>query len=103
MKQSELAKIIRREYKLAKEAVDFTQEKQKGDKRKHREEYWFNCGKEWAWHDIAIELGVELLNEDFELIEEDKQSRLDYLREKEQVCGLDKEERYELQELEEAL
>ena len=71
MKQSELAKIIRREYKLAKDAVDFTQEKQKGDKRKYKEEYYFNCGKEWAWHDIAIELGVELYNEDFKLIGEE--------------------------------
>ena len=34
-------------------------------------EYYFNCGKEWAWHDIAIELGVELLDEDFKLIGEE--------------------------------
>lgn len=71
MKQSELAKIIREAYKAEKEALDDTIKKQKGDKRKYREEYWFNCGKEWAWHDIAIELGVELLNEDFELIGEE--------------------------------
>lgn len=71
MKQSELAKIIRRAYKQEREALDDTIKKQKGDKRKYREEYWFNCGKEWAWHDIAIELGVELLNEDFELIGEE--------------------------------
>ena len=68
MKQSELAKIIREAYKAEKEALDDTIKKQKGDKRKYREEYWFNCGKEWAWHDIAIELRVELLNEDFELV-----------------------------------
>ena len=71
MKQSELANIIRREYKLAKDAVDFTQEKQKGDKRKFRDEYYFNSGKEWAWHDVALSLGVELMNEDFELIGEE--------------------------------
>lgn len=71
MTQSELAKIIRKAYRAEKEALDDTIKKQKGDKRKYREEYWFNCGKEWAWHDIAIELGVELLNEDFELIGEE--------------------------------
>lgn len=71
MKQSELAKIIREAYKAEKEALDDTIKKQKGDKRKFRDEYYFNAGKEWAWHDIAIELGVELLNEDFELIGEE--------------------------------
>lgn len=68
MTQSELAKIIRKAYKAEKEALDDTIKKQEGDKRKFRDEYYFNCGKEWAWHDIAIELGVELLNEDFELV-----------------------------------
>lgn len=71
MKQSELAKIIREAHKQEREALDDTIKKQKGDKRKYREEYWFNCGKEWAWHDIAIELGVELLDEDFKLIGEE--------------------------------
>lgn len=71
MTQSELAKIIRREYKLAKDAVDFTQDKQKGDKRKFRDEYYFNSGKEWVLNELAHELGVELYNEDFELIGEE--------------------------------
>lgn len=71
MKQSELAKIIRKHYKAELEALQDTLNKQKGDKRKYKEEYYFNCGKEWAWHDIAIELGVELLNEDFKLIGEE--------------------------------
>ena len=71
MKQSELAKIIRKHYKAELEALQDTLNKQKGDKRKYRDEYYFNSGKEWAWHDIAIELGVELLDEDFKLIGEE--------------------------------
>lgn len=70
MKQSELAKIIRRVYKQEREALDDTIKKQKGDKRKYRDEYYFNSGKEWALSELAYELGVELLTEDFELIGE---------------------------------
>lgn len=71
MKQSELAKIIRRVYKQEREALDDTIKKQKGDKRKYRDEYYFNSGKEWALSELAYELGVELLTEDFELIGEE--------------------------------
>lgn len=71
MKQSELAKIIRRKYKAELEALNDTIKKQKGDKRKFRDEYYFNSGKEWAWHDVAMSLGVELMNEDFELVGEE--------------------------------
>ena len=42
MKQSELAKIIRRKYKAELEALNDTIKKQKGDKRKFRDEYYFN-------------------------------------------------------------
>lgn len=72
MKQSELAKIIRKHYKEEQEALREIIDKQKGDERKYRNEYYFNAGKEWAWNDIAHELGVELYNEDFELIGEDE-------------------------------
>jgi len=68
MKQSELAKIIRKAYKAEKGALDDTIKKQEGDKRKFRDEYYFNSGKEWVLNEIAHELGVELYNEDFELI-----------------------------------
>jgi len=71
MKQSELAKIIRRAYKQEREALDDTIKKQKGDKRKFRDEYYFNSGKEWALSELAYNLGVELINEDFELIGEE--------------------------------
>ena len=71
MKQSELAKIIRRAYKQEREALDDTIKKQKGDKRKFRDEYYFNSGKEWVLNELAHELGVELYNEDFELIGEE--------------------------------
>lgn len=72
MKQSELAKIIRREYRAEKEALGDTIKKQEGDKRKFRDEYYFNSGKEWALNELAHELGVELYNEDFELIGENE-------------------------------
>ena len=71
MAQSELAKIIRKAYKAEKEALDDTIKKQEGDKRKFRDEYYFNSGKEWVLNELAHELGVELLNEDFELIGEE--------------------------------
>jgi len=71
MKQSELAKIIRRKYKAELEALNDTIKKQKGDKRKYRDEYYFNSGKEWVLNELAHALGVELYNEDFELIGEE--------------------------------
>lgn len=72
MTQSELAKIIRRAYKAEKEALDDTIKKQKGDKRKFRDEYYFNSGKEFVLYELAQDLGVELYNEDFELIGEEE-------------------------------
>ena len=71
MTQSELAKIIRKAYKAEKEALDNTIKKQEGDKRKFRDEYYFNSGKEWVLNELAHDLGVELYNEDFELIGEE--------------------------------
>ena len=71
MTQSELAKIIRRAYKGELEALNETIKKQEGDKRKFRDEYYFNSGKEWVLNELAHELGVELYNEDFELIGEE--------------------------------
>ena len=72
MTQSELAKIIRKVYRAEKEALDETIEKQKGDKRKFRDEYYFNSGKEWALNELAHELGVELYDENLKLIGEDE-------------------------------
>lgn len=71
MTQSELARIIRKAYKAEKEALDDTIKKQEGDKRKFRDEYYFNSGKEFVLYELAHELGVELYNEDFELIGEE--------------------------------
>lgn len=67
MRQSELARIIRNFYKKEKGALDETIKKQKGDKRKYRDEYYFNSGKEWVVSELAYELGVELYSGDFEL------------------------------------
>lgn len=71
MKQSELAKIIRRKYKAELEALNDTIKKQKGDKRKFRDEYYFNSGKEFVLYELAQDLGVELYDEDFKLIGEE--------------------------------
>lgn len=71
MKQSELAKIIRKAYKAEIEALDDTIKKQEGDKRKFRDEYYFNSGKAFVLYELAQDLGVELYNEDFELIGEE--------------------------------
>lgn len=68
MNKNKLAKIIRKAYRAEKEALDDTIKRQKGDKRKFRDEYYFNCGKEFALYGLAEDLGVELYNEDFELI-----------------------------------
>lgn len=71
MNKNKLAKIIRKAYKAEKEALDDTIKRQKGDKRKFRDEYYFNSGKEFALYELAEDLGVELYNEDFELIGEE--------------------------------
>ena len=60
MRQSEIANTIRRLYKKEKRALDETIKKQKGDKRKYRDEYYFNS-------ELAHEFGVELYSGDFEL------------------------------------
>lgn len=70
MKQSELAKIIRREYKQDLEALNDTIKKQEGDSRRFISEYYFNSGRELAIYELAEQLGVELFDEDFKLIEE---------------------------------
>lgn len=67
MRQSEIAKVIRNFYKKEKGALDATIKKQKGDRRKYRDEYYFNSGKEWVISELAYELGVELYSGDFEL------------------------------------
>lgn len=70
MTQNKLAKIIRKAYKAEKEALDDTIKRQKGDKRKFRDEYYFNSGKEFVLYELAQDLGVELYDENFELIGE---------------------------------
>ena len=71
MKQSELAKIIRKAYKAELEVLDDTIKKQEGDKRKFRDEYYFNSGKAFVLYELAQDLGVELYDEDFKLIGEE--------------------------------
>lgn len=71
MNKNKLAKIIRKAYKAEKEALDDTIKRQKGDKRKYRDEYYFNSGKEFVLYELAQDLGVELYDENFELIGEE--------------------------------
>lgn len=71
MNKNKLAKIIRKAYKAEKEALDDTIKRQKGDKRKFRDEYYFNSGKEFVLYELAQDLGVELYDENFELIGEE--------------------------------
>lgn len=70
MNKNKLAKIIRKAYKAEKEALDDTIKRQKGNKRKFRDEYYFNSGKEFVLYELAQDLGVELYDENFELIGE---------------------------------
>lgn len=72
MTQSELAKIIRKAYRAEIEALDDTIKKQEGDKRKFRDEYYFNSGKSFVLYELAEDLGVELYDENLKLIEGDK-------------------------------
>ena len=72
MKQSELAKIIRKAYRAEIEALDDTIKKQEGDKRKFRDEYYFNSGKSFVLYELAEDLGVELYDENLKLIEGDE-------------------------------
>ena len=71
MTQSELAKIIRKAYKAEIEALDDTIKKQEGDKRKFRDEYYFNSGKSFVLYELAEDLGVELYDENLKLIGEE--------------------------------
>lgn len=72
MTQSELAKIIRKAYKAEIEALDDTIKKQEGDKRKFRDEYYFNSGKAFVLYELAEDLGVELYDENLKLIGENE-------------------------------
>lgn len=71
MTQSELAKIVRKAYRAEIEALDDTIKKQEGDKRKFRDEYYFNSGKSFVLYELAQDLGVELYDEDLKLIGEE--------------------------------
>ena len=71
MTKSELAKIIRREYKQDLEALNDTIKKQKGDSRRFISEYYFNSGRELAIYELAEQLGVELYDDNFKLIGEE--------------------------------
>lgn len=70
MTSKEIAKIIRDNFRAEHDALAETIAKQDGDARKYRDEYYFNAGKEWAWNDVAYAFGVELYDDDLELIKE---------------------------------
>ena len=69
MKQSELAKIIRKYHKEALENLKIWEEKYEQEKhRKYVKDYYWASSREWVLNELAQDLGVELYNEDFELI-----------------------------------
>lgn len=69
MKQSELAKIIRKYHKEALENLKIWEKKYEQEKhRKYVKDYYWASSREWVLNELAQDLGVELYNEDFELI-----------------------------------
>lgn len=72
MKQSELAKIIRKYHSEALKDLKVWEEKYEQAKhRKYVKDYYWASSREWVLNELACELGVELFNEDFELIGEE--------------------------------
>ena len=63
-------KKIREAYKHALEASRYWHKQRSRYPRRFTKEVFFADGQEWAWHDVANMLGVELYDEDLKLIEE---------------------------------
>lgn len=73
MEQSELAKIIRKYHKETLENLKIWEEKYEQEKhRKYVKDYYWASSREWVLNELAHDLGVELYNEDFELIGEEE-------------------------------
>lgn len=63
-------KKIREAYKHALDASRYWHRQRQNKPRSFTKEVYFADGQEWAWHDIANMLGIELYDENLKLIEE---------------------------------
>ena len=63
-------KKVREAYKHALDASRYWHRQRQYRPRGFTKEVYFADGQEWAWHDVANLLGVELYDENLKLIEE---------------------------------
>jgi len=73
MNIKKLRKIIRDEYKgIYNEARYWEKEYDKANRRKYQKDYYWASGREFLMAELADRLGVELFDENFNLIEGDE-------------------------------
>ena len=60
---------FRKEYKYILKESQHWERQRRQQPRKFTKEYFYSSGAEWALHDIAQLLGIELYDENFKLIE----------------------------------
>lgn len=66
----EKIKEFRKQYKQVLQNEQYWERQRREHPRKYAKEYYYGSGAEWAWHEIAQMLGIELYDENFKLIEE---------------------------------
>lgn len=66
----ETIKKVREAYKHALDASRYWHRQRQHKPRGFTKEIYFADGQEWAWHDAANLLGIELYDENLKLIEE---------------------------------
>lgn len=67
---AEQVKQFRKNYKFVLEEEKFWEQQRRKHPRRFAKEYYYASGAEWAWHDAAQLLGIELYDENFKLIGE---------------------------------
>ena len=67
---AEQIKKFRQEYKFVLNNEHYWERLRREQPRKYTKEYYYASGAEWAYHDVAQMLGIELYDENFKLIEE---------------------------------
>lgn len=73
MTEKNLKKFIRTEYKaIYDEARYWEKEYEKANHRKYQKDYYWASGREFLMAELAYKLGVELFDENFDLIEGDE-------------------------------
>lgn len=68
--KDEQVKAYRKQYKFALDNMKYWASARKKAPRKYTKEYYYASGAEWALAEMAQALGIELLDENFKLIEE---------------------------------